>query len=155
MPRAVVLLLGLLACGTRQTSMAEAEAAVRAADVALQRAIEARDLERTVAFYAADARLLPAAAPIISGRDAIRAEWTELYAIPAFASIATLAEVTVAASGDLAYTRGSYETRMTGQDGKPVTEKGKYVTIWRRQADGSWLIVVDIYNTDTPPPDHI
>ncbi|MGH7630691.1 MAG: YybH family protein [Gemmatimonadales bacterium] len=150
-----VVALAASACRGSVAAPADAMAAVRATDSALQAAIAYRDLDRTLSFYANDAFLLPAAAPIVVGRDAIRAEWTKLFAIPAFNSTAQLAHVDVAESGDLAYTRGTYETRLTGQDGQLVTERGKWVSIWRKQPDGTWRIVVDIYNTDTPPPDHI
>ena len=132
-----------------------ATAALRAADSALQQAVAARDVDRTATFYAPDAVLLPAAEPQITGREAIRAEWAKLFAIPAFANTSRTTQLEVAASGELAFTRGVYETRLTGQDRRPVTERGKWVSVWRRQADGSWRIVVDAYNTDTPPPDHL
>jgi ketosteroid isomerase-like protein len=54
----------------------------------------------------------------------------------------------------MAYTMGTYVARMTGQDGAPVTEPGKWLSVWRKQANGQWRIVVDTYNTDVPPPDH-
>ena len=145
----------LMACATSGTDMTGTVAAVRAADSALTLAVSARDVERVIGFYASDATLLPTAKPLIAGRDAIRAEWVELFAIPSFNNTTRLIQVEVAQGGEMAFTRGSYETLLTGQDGKPVTEVGKWVTIWRKQADGSWRIVVDIYNTDTPPPDHI
>jgi ketosteroid isomerase-like protein len=36
--------------------------------------------------------------------------------------------------------------------GKPVTDRGKYVTIWKKQADGSWKVIADIFNSDLPMP---
>jgi ketosteroid isomerase-like protein len=38
--------------------------------------------------------------------------------------------------------------------GKPIAERGKYVEIWREQADGGWKCIVDIFNSDLPeaPP---
>ena len=35
---------------------------------------------------------------------------------------------------------------------KPVTDKGKYVTVYKKQADGSWKAVADIMNSDMPLP---
>ena len=137
---------------TAAKSVADAIAAVRVADSSLAQAVAARDVDRTVSFYAEDASMLPVAEPIVTGREAIRAEWTKLFAIPGFANDSRT--VHVDASGDLAYTRGTYVTRLSSPDGKPVTEVGKWVSVWRRQADGAWRVVVEIYNTDAPPPEH-
>jgi ketosteroid isomerase-like protein len=51
----------------------------------------------------------------------------------------------IAASGDLGYTIGRWE--FTGAEG---SARGSYVTIWRRQPDGSWKVVVDIGDVDAP-----
>jgi ketosteroid isomerase-like protein len=59
--------------------------------------------------------------------------------------------VFVAKSGDVAYTYGTYDLSMTGPDGRPVTDKGKYVTVYKKQADGSWKAAVDTFNSDLPP----
>src|ERR1700719_1652062 len=45
--------------------------------------------------------------------------------------------------GDTAYETGKYS--YTSQEkGQPVTDEGRYVTIWRRQSDGSWKIIADM-----------
>lgn len=59
-----------------------------------------------------------------------------------------------AASGELGYTIGRWESRVLGADAKwTAAGAGNYVTIWRRQADGSWKVAVDIGNQDAAPPD--
>jgi ketosteroid isomerase-like protein len=58
-------------------------------------------------------------------------------------------EAEVSSSGDLGYTWGRYEYRDKAADGRSVVETGSYVTIWRRQADGSWKVVLD---GGTPDP---
>ncbi|MBI4420961.1 MAG: DUF4440 domain-containing protein, partial [Gemmatimonadetes bacterium] len=50
----------------------------------------------------------------------------------------------VAASGDLGYTVGLFQSRRLDAAGKPVVGTGKYVTIWRKQADGSWKAMLDL-----------
>ena len=55
------------------------------------------------------------------------------------------------AGGDLGYTFGSNEISLNDAKGARVTTEGEYVTIWRKQADGSWKAVVDIGNSDAPP----
>lgn len=59
--------------------------------------------------------------------------------------------VEVAKSGEIGYTRGTYTMTMSARDTKKVLrEKGKYVTIYSRQADGSWKMMEDISNADAP-----
>ena len=52
----------------------------------------------------------------------------------------------IAASGDLGYTYGTYEFRSVGKDGKPAIDRGKYTSIWKKQKDGSWKVVLDMGN---------
>jgi ketosteroid isomerase-like protein len=60
--------------------------------------------------------------------------------------------VEVAASGDLGYTWGRYEYRSNGPDGRPRAATGYFLTIWKRQADGTWRFVVDHGAPDRPAP---
>jgi ketosteroid isomerase-like protein len=53
----------------------------------------------------------------------------------------------VAASGDLGYTYGTYEFTSKDKDGKPTVSHGKYTTIWKKQKDGSWKVVLDMGNS--------
>lgn len=145
------------ACGTPSNYAPDAAAALsslRAADSSLQAAVAARDAERTAAFYTNDAVLMPVAEPIVEGRAAILEEWRHVYGIPGFANSSRLVAAEVSTVGDLGYTRGTYESPMLGPGGQQVVERGKWVSLWKREAGGRWRIVVDIFNTDTPPPDH-
>lgn len=57
----------------------------------------------------------------------------------------------MAASGDLGYTYGNYELKSRDKDGKVVTRNGKYTSIWKRQKDGSWKVVLDMGNSSPEP----
>lgn len=153
-----LILLGTAGCGPAQPREAReadgAVAALRAMDSALSAAVAARDPERTAGFYADNAVLMPVAEPIVEGRAAIREEWRHVFGIPGFTNTSRLVAVEASRAGDLAYLRGIYETPMLGPGGQQVIERGKWVSLWKRQADGEWRIVVDIFNTDAPPPDH-
>lgn len=130
------------------------EAAIRAADAAWLKAVQAKDLDRTVSFYAEDASLFPISAPIATGREAIRTEWSHILAIPGLTNNWRITRLEVSRGGDLAYAQGTYEASFDDAEGKPVTERGKSVQVWKKQADGVWKCVVDISNTDAPPPTH-
>ena len=127
--------------------------AVMDADRAFEEATLRRGAEGWVSFFAADGQQFHARG-VSSGVAEIRRRMA-----PAFSDTARQLRwhpVTgvAAASGDLAYTVGRWESRAQGADGQwQATGSGNYVTIWRRQADGSWKVAVDIGNQDPPPAD--
>ncbi len=57
----------------------------------------------------------------------------------------------VSPDGQLGYTFGNWEYTFTDKSGKRSTSYGNYVTIWKKQSDGSWKYVLD-GGSDTPPP---
>lgn len=151
---ALVAALALSSCSAEQSGTANAEDHLRSLDAKLGQAIDAKDATAIASFYANDAILMPTAEPVVRGKDAIAEEWKHILAIPAFQNESKLGGVVVARGGDLAYTYGSYRSRLMGEDGKLVMEPGKWLTVWKKQPDGAWQIAVDTYNTDIPPPDH-
>jgi ketosteroid isomerase-like protein len=124
-------------------------AAILRADEDFARLAQQKGIAEAFATYAAeDATILPAGANPIEGREAIRS-----YFAAATGLTLTWKPVLsqAAASGDLGYTLGTYESRSTGEDGKPVTRYGKYCTIWKKQADGTWKYIVDLGNPSPAP----
>jgi ketosteroid isomerase-like protein len=87
--------------------------------------------------YADDAFVELAGVPIISGKDAIR----KLHA---------QGIVEVSKGGDMAYARGAYTaTRTDAASKRPVTAKGKYVVVYRKESDGHWKAIQDINHRDS------
>ena len=93
----------------------------------------------TEAFYAPDAHLLPPHAPKFTGRAAISEFWKNVIA--AGASDVHLNTTEVSVEGDLAYAVGGYTFTLGG-----ATQEGKYVVVYRRQADGRYLAAVDSFS---------
>jgi ketosteroid isomerase-like protein len=58
----------------------------------------------------------------------------------------------VSDDGTLGYNYGRYELHAPGQDGKEVVRGGFFLSIWKRQSDGSWKYVMDTGAPDRPPP---
>jgi ketosteroid isomerase-like protein len=98
-----------------------------------------------MSYYADDAVEVPNGAPLIQGKANIaktmgfldqkdnHLTWTPVGA-------------DISAAGDLGYTYGTYEFRSKAKDGKPVVNHGKYTSIWKKQKDGSWKVVLDMGN---------
>jgi len=57
----------------------------------------------------------------------------------------------MAASGDLGYTFGNYVFTTRDKEGKAISHYGKYMSVWKKQKDGSWKVVVDMGNTSPAP----
>jgi ketosteroid isomerase-like protein len=57
----------------------------------------------------------------------------------------------ISASGDLGYTYGTFEFSSKDKDGKAIVEHGKYTSIWKKQKDGSWKVVLDMGNASAEP----
>jgi uncharacterized protein (TIGR02246 family) len=146
---------GLIAAGCEEEHMhqlpdmrATDEAAIRAASQEWSNAASGRDLEKAVSFYAEDATYNPPGAPVAAGKDAIRKVWTNIVAVPGINLRWASSKVEVARSGDLAYDTGAYTLTKNDASGKPVTTKGKYVVVRKKQADGKWKVIQDIDNPD-------
>jgi ketosteroid isomerase-like protein len=57
----------------------------------------------------------------------------------------------MSASGDLGYTYGNYIYTVKNKEGKLVANYGKYTSIWKKQKDGQWKVVVDVGNSSPDP----
>lgn len=151
--RVVVLAvcLGLLAASPSlaQAGLTQADvAAIRESTNAFAKAALAKDFATVASLYTEDAVVNPAMEPAVKGRTAIRAWFEKFPPLTEFkANI-----VKVEGRGDLAYVLGSVSLTMVPPGAPaPVKDLGKYVEIRRKQADGKWLIAVDIFNSDAPP----
>jgi ketosteroid isomerase-like protein len=106
------------------------------------------DLDATLAYWADDAVMMPPGMPPLKGKQAIR-EFIEASAsMPGSAIRWEPLEAHVSPSGDFAYLLERNEVSFEDSTGVRVTEWNKVVTVWRKQSDGSWKNVIDIWNAD-------
>ena len=134
--------LGSVAACTQTANTEEGRAALLAVDRDWSQT--ATDPEKFTSYFADDGAIYAPGMPIVTGREAIGKTMAEISKTPGFALSWTPAKADV--SGDIGYTTGAYEMTMGGN-----TEKGKYVTVWKKQADGSWKVAEDIFNADAAP----
>jgi len=115
-----------------------------AADRAFAKATATKGVEGWVETFADDGAMLPAGLPIVRGHEAIRDLMSPAFESEGFEFHWEPEEADIAASGDIGYTIGRYERTVTGSDGTSNTTTGKYVSIWKRQEDGTWKVAVDL-----------
>jgi ketosteroid isomerase-like protein len=128
----------------------EAEGAVLAADAAWLKTYVGKDVDKSVALCDEQGSLLWPNSPIATGKNAIAKLTASAFAIPDFTLVWHPDKVGVAGSGDLGYTSGTYDWSYKDPSGKAISDKGKYLTVWKKQADGSWKVLFDMFNTDLP-----
>jgi len=131
-------------------ALSEADKTVlRAIDQQFADAVLAKNWAGAAAVYTAEASLMQPNGPTVEGRAAIQA-WLEAF--PPVSAL-TIETQEIDGLGDLAYVRGTYTMSFTlpGATG-PTEDRKKYLLIERKQADGSWLITDELFNSDVPLP---
>jgi uncharacterized protein (TIGR02246 family) len=147
---ATVLVLAISGCAPQVDVEADKAAIRDLSDVQWLNAEQAKDVDSVLSVFADNASLFPPNASIVTGIEAIRARLSEEYSGPRVAISWQTTKVEVSRSGDLAYSHGTHEVTVNDPEGNPVTDKGKWVTVWEKQPDGTWKVVADIWNTDQP-----
>lgn len=136
--------------GAKAADPAQIEQAIRAKEADWVKAYKAKDVDALASQYSEDAALGgPGEALATSSADRRKA----LEALTSDANFAldfAADRVLVAQSGDLASSRGHYSITTTdAKTNKPVTSSGTYLTVYKKDKDGSWKAVEDFI---TPGP---
>lgn len=150
MKRVLLALFALSLFATAQTSphpKAKAPAKLSGqqlllqADRAFARDTAAKRLEGWMEYMAEDA-ILFSDKPVV-GKDAIRAFYQNAFANPDFVLTWQSTHAEMFPSGDTGYTTGRYELQAKDEKGSKVVRHGSYLTVWKKQADGSWKVIAD------------
>jgi uncharacterized protein (TIGR02246 family) len=124
------------------------QAGIRSADSAFMAAANAGDADKIAEVYTEDGSLLAPNLPPQKGRDAVRAFWGGF--LDAYTVRFEVASDTMEGRGDLAYNQGHYRfTAVPKAKGVPgIADEGKFLEILKKQRDGSWKYVVDMYSSN-------
>ena len=132
----------------KETEMDELRQVVKAWDVAMNSA----DIDATIATYVdGEPMAMPPHTPAGIGADGIRAVFEGLHALGKITVKDDLVGAEV--SGDLAVMHGTFALTIAPDEGPSIEDAGKWVSTCRRQSDGSWKTVHNIWNSDYPLPD--
>ncbi len=150
----------LAACAQPKVETAETKSApppdaaavqqqIEAANAAAAKAWQAKDTANCSSNYAPEAIIMMPNEPAWVGADKIHAGMVKFVTEVSLKDAQVKTE-NVMLSGDMAVETGSFEWTLQPKTGKAIHDKGKYLTVWKQQADGSWKIVRDINNSDLP-----
>ena len=127
-----------------------AKRAIKLADLELAKAVADRSLQSFVSMVDDDAVFF--GKDVSRGKDAVSKAWLPFFTDRNLFLKWHPNEVYVWSSADLGYSIGEYERIGKDKSGNPETAIGNYVSIWRKQPDGKWKIVLDIGTPGTPQP---
>lgn len=144
----------ILACQQPATTVAppgltEADrAAIESLHTEFAAAVVAGDFAKVAAMYTDDASLMAPNAPVVTGRMAIQ------QVLTTFPPMGEMKLITheVHGSSDVAAVRGTFAILMAPPGSPAISDTGSYAELWRKQADGKWLMAWDIWNSHKPAP---
>jgi uncharacterized protein (TIGR02246 family) len=114
-------------------------------------AMKRGDAEAVSQLYMEDAIVLPPNAALVRGRKAIKDEFATMMKSWVKLTDMTLVTLEVNGSGDIAYEVGSYAMTFEVPGGQtPASDSGKYLAIWKKQADNTWMYHVDSWSSSQP-----
>jgi uncharacterized protein (TIGR02246 family) len=149
--RAILVLFVVGCAHTAPLPAPDARPAVDAIFAKYSASLGAGDADAWSTLWTDDGVQLAPDAPPVVGKAAIREKLRDLLAHFRFDMRIRTEEVHTA--GDWAFARGMYAATLTPKaGGAAIPIDGKFLTILLRQADGSWRIYRDIFNSNTPPP---
>ena len=129
----------------------EAASAVRAKAEAFMVAVQGSDFSAAAETMSEDVIIMVPNQESLVGRTAWR-DWVSSMNITV--TDYQLGIDDIEARGDLAFVRGTFSEILAveGME-EPIVGNGKYLQIWRKQPDGSWLVAVDCWNSSLPLPE--
>ena len=132
------------------------EQLLRDLDAKWAKAAAAKDVEQTIAFYSDDAIVLPPNETSAATKEAIRNSWKAMLSSPGLVISWRPTKVQVGKGGEMAWVNGTYELTLNDANGKPTSDRGKYLEVWQKQTDGNWKCAADMWNSNlassTPAP---
>ena len=128
--------------------MAQVRQAIEEANVKFGDAVRMADAAALASLYTEDARLLPPNSEMIEGKEGIEAFWGG--GLEMGIKGAVLTTVDVLGLGDMVCEIGEYDLTIQPEGQEEIKDRGKYLVIWKKAADGTWKLHVDIWNTNLP-----
>lgn len=113
--------------------------------------VEAGDFEASIDIWADDAIMLPPDLPVLTGKSEIRDYVLGAASIPGFQISWEPESAHISDGGDMAYLIERNVIEVEGENGEIIKTHGKVLTVWRKDLDGQWKNVVDMWNAAPPP----
>ena len=139
----VVLVISSMRAQSPTPELRAAADQIVKSDAAFAQSVAEKNREKFLSFIADVTTFSGGTANELHGREAVMKAWSDFFAPDGPTLSWTPMKGEVIGAGDVGYTTGRSVFRQKGADGKVTERRGQYVTIWKKQADGSWKVVFD------------
>jgi ketosteroid isomerase-like protein len=159
-----VMLVTAMACQQQATEQsgateediapgADVAATIDESNTAFEQAMLTGNVDGMIVGYAPDAVVQPPMMPASSGTESIRALYAGMVEDGPPASFDIVSDnVIVAESGELAYETGHYTVSGQTPEGEVWEDQGKYMTVWKKNAEGQWQTAALSWSPNATPP---
>jgi ketosteroid isomerase-like protein len=134
------------------TDLAAEKSALLKRDNEWQAAVaEKTDAAKIVSYFASDGIMFGSGEPTDDSRETLTRAVAALVADPSFKDHWSWSRVELSPDGRLAYLVGTTDITVNDAKGQPVTNHARLLNVWRKDPDGVWRCVVDVW-VDPPSP---
>jgi uncharacterized protein (TIGR02246 family) len=147
---AVILLIFTIciaSVGTGAMDVSDDEALIRNLDADWSHALETKNLDKVMSFYADEAVFLAPGGAVIKDRVQLKQHVANLMSLPGYALNFSPTTIRVSKSRDMAYDISIFHLTFSDERGNKTTREGKALTIWAKRA-GQWKVTVEAPNYD-------
>ena len=137
-------------CAPPTTDSSAELSALREAATAYHAAAVAKKVDDVVALYDEEAIMVPPNADLVEGLEGIRNYRFGFIETPGVELRFEIVRAEVSSAGDLGWTLSIAEITIERPDGPPDGDRVRDFHVWKKQPDGSWRVVVDMWNSALP-----
>ena len=128
--------------------MSKAILEIQKADIAWDSLAGQNSAEGWLSFYTDDAIMMPPGEKACTDKASRAVSIKNTFALPGVSLRFQGTKTEVSKSGELGYTIGVYQLSTKDATGKETHETGRFCETWKKQSDGNWKCIVDIWNAD-------
>lgn len=148
----MIILLGIACAPQAEIDLTAERAALQEAMEAYHEAASTKDAQTVVSMYDNDAMMIPPNAERVEGIEGVRNYRFGFIENAGVELDFETMRIEIAPGGDMAWTLAVANASFEGPDGEPGSDRIRDFHVWKKQADGSWKVEVDIWNSGPPVP---
>ena len=145
-------IIGSFSFLSAQNDVSDAKKYIEEMNKKIESAMIQGDIEAMNDYYADDIISLPSYEPMIKGKSKMMQKAKKEHDSGMKFNSVKFKTLEVFGSGNHVYEIGEYDITMVMPEmPQPMSDQGKYLTVWEKESDGKWKAVAEMWNTNNNP----